>query len=176
MPIYELEGKIPKIHPDVAFISPHAIIIGDVSIQEGSSILDNVVIEADVASITIGARVVIQSQSVVHTLEDSPTRISDNVTVGHRAVVHGAFIEDTATIGIGAIVASYARVGRCSIIGEGALVPNNMVIPPFSLAMGVPAKVVKKLGPEYEAEAGVVTEHYMKQGLRRAALLRRIDL
>ena len=172
MPLYELNDKRPQIHPDVAYISPHAIIIGDVRIGKDTSVFDNVVIEGDIAPIVIGDRVNIQSLTVIHTAPSAVTTIGNDVTIGHRSIIHWTQIEDNVTIGIGAIVASYTRIGRGAIIGEGALVPQKMQTPALSLAIGVPAKVIRTLGGEAENQAIDVAGHYMEHGRERAQFMK----
>ena len=175
-PFFELKDKKPRIHPEVAYISPSAIIIGDVTIGKGCSIFDNVIIEGDVAPVVIGDRVNIQSQSVIHTIPDGNTMIVSNVTIGHRAVVHGAKIEENVTIGIGSLVASYASVGKGAIIGEGAVVTQKSEIPPRILAVGVPAKVVKSITNEQEEYAVEVARLYCMEGKERAEFLREVPV
>ncbi|MDY6969235.1 MAG: gamma carbonic anhydrase family protein [Spirochaetota bacterium] len=176
MPLFEFKNKRPKIDPDVAYISESAIIIGDVAIGRDSVIFDNVVIEGDVAPVIIGERVNIQSQSVIHTIPDSVTTIGNNVTVGHRAVVHGAVIEDNVTIGIGAIIASYSQVGKGSVIGEGSLVPQKKQIPKRVVAVGSPAKVIGNISDEQEEYAVKIAGFYVHEGQERVKFLKRIDI
>ncbi|MDY6836047.1 MAG: gamma carbonic anhydrase family protein [Chloroflexota bacterium] len=176
MPLYEFKDKRPCIHPEVAYISPSAIIIGDVRIGKDCSIFDNVVIEADVAPVIIGTGVNIQSQTVIHTSPDSITKIGDNVTIGHRAVIHAATIEDNATIGIGSLVATYSSIGKGAVIGEGSVVPQKKQIPANALAMGVPAKVIKTMSEEQEKYAIWIAEHYVMNGKERATSLKEINI
>lgn len=132
-----------------AFVAPGAVVAGDVEIGERSSVWFGTVVRGDVNHVRIGARTNIQDQSVVHvTGGKHPTVIGDDVTVGHRAVLHGCRIEDRCLVGIGAIVLDGAVVGPDAMVGAGALVPPGMVVPPGKLVLGAPARVKRDLTPE----------------------------
>ena len=138
----------PKIH-ESCFIAPTADVIGDVTVGENSSIWHRTVLRGDVNKIVVGANTNIQDGSIVHVADDYSTIIGDNVTIGHGAIVHGCTVKDGAFIGMGAIILDGAVIGEGALIGAGALVTEGKEIPPYSLAVGVPAKVVKKLSQEY---------------------------
>jgi len=144
------------------FIAPTATVIGNVTIAPGSSVWFGAVIRSDTALIQIGRNTSVQDNAVIHVREGIETRIGDQVTMGHGAIVHGAQIEDTVLIGIGAIILDRARVGGGSIIGAGAVVTEGTQIPRHSLVLGVPAKVIKEVTPEQiqwiEANARSYTE------------------
>jgi carbonic anhydrase/acetyltransferase-like protein (isoleucine patch superfamily) len=149
-------GRLPVIDP-TAYIDQSAQVIGDVEIGEESSVWMNVVIRGDVNHIRIGRRSNVQDGTIVHVMHDThPTVIGDEVTIGHGAIVHGCTIEDRVLIGMGAIVLNGARVGADSIVAAGSLVPEGVVIPPRSLAMGSPAKVRKTLS---EADVASIREY-----------------
>jgi carbonic anhydrase/acetyltransferase-like protein (isoleucine patch superfamily) len=93
-----------------------------------------------------------------------PARIGNRVTVGHGAIIHGATVEDGALIGIGAIVLNGAKVSEGAVVGAGALVPEGMEIPPRTLAVGVPARVIKEVSPELAARTKENAEHYVLYG------------
>jgi carbonic anhydrase/acetyltransferase-like protein (isoleucine patch superfamily) len=138
-------GQLPVVHPS-AFVDESAQVIGDVQIGPESSVWMNAVIRGDVKDIRIGARTNVQDGTVVHVMHDThPTRIGDDVTIGHSAVVHGCTVEDRVLIGMGAILLNGAVVGHDSIVAAGALVAEDMVVPPRSLVMGVPARVRRPL-------------------------------
>lgn len=142
--IKKFRGKSPII-PDSCYISESVDIIGDVTLGENVSLWFGTVIRGDMHHITIGARSNIQDNSVIHVTTDiSPTRIGDEVTVGHNAIIHGATIEDRCLIGMGSIIMDDVVVGEGSIVGAGAVVPPNMIIPPRSLVVGLPAKIVRQ--------------------------------
>ena len=148
--IKEFEGNIPDI--DVkSFIAEGGKVIGKVKLNEFGSIWHNAIIRGDVNRIEIGRYTNIQDNSVVHVSDDYPTIIGDYVTVGHGATVHGCIIEDCCLIGINAVILDGAVVGKGSIIGAGAVVKGGQIIPPHSLVLGVPAKVVKNIPDKIKA-------------------------
>lgn len=138
-----MEEKSPKIHPS-AFIAPTAVIIGDVEIAEGVSVWDGAIIRGDVAPIKIGKNSNIQDNAVIHGDYGEPAIIGENVTVGHLAIVHAAKIGNNVIVGIHAVVLNNAEVGDGSVIGAGAVVTPGSKIPPRSLVLGIPGKVVRQ--------------------------------
>ena len=149
--IMPFKNKKPKIHPS-AFIAPGAHVVGDVTIGAGSSIWNGAVLRADLNFIRIGKNTNIQDGSVLHVDYDQPCILKDGVIVGHQATVHACTVEDSVLVGIGSRILNGARVGAFSLIGAGALVKENAVIPPYSLVLGLPGKVVRKLTPKEAAE------------------------
>jgi carbonic anhydrase/acetyltransferase-like protein (isoleucine patch superfamily) len=148
MPVIPYDGQAPRIAAS-AFVAEGAVVAGDVEIGEESSIWFGAVVRGDVNHVRIGARTNIQDQSVVHVTSGThPTVIGDDVTVGHRVVLHGCTVRDRCLVGIGAIVLDGAVVGPDAMIGAGALVPPGMVVPPGKLVLGAPAKVKRDLTPE----------------------------
>jgi carbonic anhydrase/acetyltransferase-like protein (isoleucine patch superfamily) len=146
--IKKFRGKLPII-PGSCYISESVDLIGDVTLGENVSLWFGTVVRGDMHHITIGARSNIQDNSVIHVTTDiSPTRIGDEVTVGHNAIIHGATIEDRCLIGMGSIIMDDVVVGEGSIVGAGAVVPPNMIIPPRSLVVGLPAKIVRQTTDE----------------------------
>ena len=142
--IKKFRGKFPII-PDSCYISESVDLIGDVTLGENVSLWFGTVVRGDMHFITIGNRSNIQDNSVIHVTTDiSPTRIGDEVTVGHNAIIHGATIEDRCLIGMGTIIMDDVVIGEGSIVGAGAVVPPNMIIPPRSLVVGLPAKIVRQ--------------------------------
>ena len=149
-------GRLPVIDPS-AYIDPSAQVIGDVEIGEESSVWMNVVMRGDVNHIRLGRRSNVQDGTIVHVMNEAhPTMIGDEVTIGHGAIVHGCTIEDRVLIGMGAILLNGVRVGSDSIVAAGSLVPEDVVIPPRSLAVGSPAKVRKTLS---DAEVASILEY-----------------
>jgi carbonic anhydrase/acetyltransferase-like protein (isoleucine patch superfamily) len=126
-----------------AFVAPNAVVMGLVSIAPGVSIWYGTVVRGDVERIEIGACTNIQDGAIIHGDPGKPTILEANVTVGHRAVIHSAYIEAGCLIGIGAIVLDGVRVGTGSIIGAGSVVTKD--VPPHSLMVGVPAKCLRVL-------------------------------
>lgn len=130
------------IHP-TAFIHPEAFVCGDVTLGARASVWPGAVIRADSAPVVIGESSNVQDGVVIHVDPGLPCTIGARVTIGHRAVVHGATVEDDCLIAIGALVLNRVVVGRGSLVGAGAVCTEGMVIPPNSLVLGVPARVVR---------------------------------
>ena len=135
-------GIEPKIDEE-AFVAEEAFLSGDVRVAKYASVWPGVVARGDIAHISIGECSNVQDLSCLHVADDKPCIIGDYVTVGHCACLHGCEIEDHVLIGMNATVLTGAKVGRGSIIAAGALVTENMVVPPNSLVVGVPGKVVR---------------------------------
>jgi gamma-carbonic anhydrase len=139
------DGKQPAIHP-TAFLADDVVVIGGVEIGEDSSVWFGSVIRGDVNYIRIGARTNIQDLTVIHvTTNTHPTVLEDEITVGHRVVLHGCHVESRCLIGIGAILLDGVRIGRESLVAAGSLLTPGTVIPPRSLVMGSPARVKRTL-------------------------------
>ncbi len=130
------------------FIAPTATVIGNVTIAHGSSVWFGAVLRSDMALIELGRNTSVQDNAIIHVSEGIETRVGDSVTIGHGAIVHGACIEDTVLIGIGAIILDGATIGEGSIIGAGALIPEGRMIPKRSLVLGVPGRVIKEVTTE----------------------------
>ena len=122
--------------------------IGRVRLGARSSVWPGAVIRGDVEDIEVGDETNVQDGAVLHADPGLPCRLGRRVTVGHRACAHGCEIGDDAVVGIGAIVLNGARVGAGSVVGAGAVVPEGAEIPPGSLALGIPARVVRQTAPE----------------------------
>jgi carbonic anhydrase/acetyltransferase-like protein (isoleucine patch superfamily) len=147
MPLFQLGQDRPQVHPSV-FVAPGAIVVGKVELHENSSIWFNVSLRGDNDLIVLGEGSNIQEGSVLHTDTGHPLTIGKRVTVGHQAMLHGCTIGDESLIGMQAILLNGSQVGRHCIIGAGALVTGNTVIPEGSMVLGSPAKVVRPLRPE----------------------------
>lgn len=139
---------IHKTISSAAFVAPNATVIGEISAGLDIGIWYGAVIRADKDVITIGSRSNIQDNCVVHTSFGHPVTIGDDVSVGHGAILHGCTIHDRVLVGMGAIILNGAEIGSESIIGAGALVSEGKKIPPRSLVIGVPGKVVKQVTDE----------------------------
>jgi carbonic anhydrase/acetyltransferase-like protein (isoleucine patch superfamily) len=149
-----------------AFVADNATVLGQVKIGASASIWYNAVVRADVSEIEIGAYSNIQDGAVLHGDPGLPTVLEDYVTIGHRAVVHSAYIERGCLIGIGAIVLNGVRVGTGSIIGAGCVV--NKDVPARSLMVGVPAKLLRTLNDAEVADGISHAEKYAKLALVHA--------
>ena len=159
--ITEISGKKPKIH-EQAWVAETAQVIGDVTIDSGSSVWPGAVLRGDLAPIKIGKNCSIQDNAVLHNDPGLPTIIQDNVTIAHLVAIHSAKVESNCIIGIGAILLNGSKVGENSIIAAGAVVREGQEIPSKSLAAGVPAKVLKSLDQEAIQRIKTNAEHYVQ--------------
>lgn len=145
-----------------AWVAPTATVLGDVALGPESSVWYGAVIRADTDTIRIGARTNIQDGAIIHVDPGEPCAVGANVTVGHRAIIRAATVEDDCLIGMGAVVLNGAVVGAGSIVGAGAVVRERDVIPPRSLVVGVPGKVVRQLSDEQVAGNRENADHYVE--------------
>lgn len=167
MAIESFENVSPEMEK-VAFVAASADVIGRVKMAEDSSVWYNTTIRADVADIIIGRGSNVQDNCCLHVDYDIPCVLGEYVTVGHSVTLHACTVEDDCLIGMGAIVLDGAVVGRGSIVGAHALVTKNTVIPPYSLVLGSPAKVVKNLGEESARANREHAEDYVRLAKRFA--------
>lgn len=166
--VHDFKDISPKIG-EKTWIAPSADVIGDVTIGKDCSIWFGCVVRGDVHYITIGDRTNIQDLSMIHVThykkadksDGNPTVIGNDVTIGHRVMLHGCTIEDACLIGMSATILDGAVIGKESIVGAGALVTKNKVFPPRSLIMGSPAKVVKELSDEEVKELYASASRYV---------------
>ena len=133
----------PFIHP-TAYIHSSAVVTGDVTLDAHVSVWPTAVIRGDTDRITVGADTNVQDGTIIHVDHGVPTTIGARVGIGHRAIVHGATIEDDVLIAMGAILLNRVHVGTGSIVGAGAVCTEGMRIPPNSLVVGVPARVLRQ--------------------------------
>jgi carbonic anhydrase/acetyltransferase-like protein (isoleucine patch superfamily) len=167
--LHPFKGIKPKVQ-EATWIAPSADVIGDVTIGVDCSIWFGCVVRGDVHYITIGDRTNIQDLSMIHVTHykngdkstGNPTIIGDDVTVGHRVMLHGCTIEDACLIGMSATILDGAVIGKESIVGAGALVTKNKIFPPRSLIVGSPAKVVRELNDEEVAELYASAKRYVE--------------
>ncbi|HEY3380487.1 MAG TPA: gamma carbonic anhydrase family protein [Vicinamibacterales bacterium] len=153
---------LPRLHPTV-FVDESAQVIGDVEMGEDASAWMNVVIRGDVNWIRIGRRSNIQDGSIVHVMRDThPTRVGDDVTVGHGVILHGCTVHDRCLIGMGAILLNGVEVGEESIVAAGTLLPEGTKVPPRSLVVGSPGKVRRPLIPDDVASIAGYAERYVR--------------
>jgi carbonic anhydrase/acetyltransferase-like protein (isoleucine patch superfamily) len=154
-------AKEPRIDPS-AYVAQQATVIGDVTLGKFASVWPGCVLRGDIESITVGEGTNIQDGTVVHLADDFGVKIGNYVTVGHLAMIHACTIEDECLIGMHATVLDGAVIGRRSIIGAHTLVTKGMVVPPGSVVMGVPGKIVKTLTEEEQADIRHWAEKYMQ--------------
>jgi carbonic anhydrase/acetyltransferase-like protein (isoleucine patch superfamily) len=170
MPVYSYRGVAPRL-ADGVFLAPGASVIGDVELGSEVSVWFNAVVRADVNTIRIGARTNIQDGSVLHvTHRLHRLEIGSDVVVGHGAILHGCRIEDGALIGIGARILDGAVVEAGGQVGAGAVVTPGTEVPAGQLAVGIPARAVRALGPEERDEIAAIVKRYalLKERYRKA--------
>ena len=168
--LVEFKGMFPDVEK-AAFIAPNAAICGDVAMDEGSSVWFSAVIRGEVAPIRIGKNSNVQDNAVLHCDPGGQVVLGKNVTVGHSAIVHGCTVGDNSLIGMHATILNHAVVGKNCIIGAGALVPEGMVIPDNSVAVGVPARVIKTIRDDQLAHNIENAKAYVEMGRQHAALV-----
>lgn len=151
----------PRIAPD-AYLAPDATVVANVEIGPEASVWPQAVLRGDVAHVVLGAQSNVQDGAVVHTADDLPAIIGQLVTVGHKAVVHACTVEDEVLVGMGAIILDGAQVGTRSIIGANATVTQGMKIPPGSMVLGTPAKVVRSLSEAEQEEIKMWALRYVR--------------
>ncbi len=168
--IQSFEDKKPKLGPD-CFVAQGAWVIGDVEMGEGTSLWFQSVIRGDVNSIRIGSKTNIQDLSLVHVTntdapKPAPTQIGNEVTIGHRVVIHGCTIGDRCLIGMGTILLDGCVIGNDCLIGAGSLVTPGTVIPDGMMAFGSPAKVVRPLKEQEKLMIRLSAAHYFELSRR----------
>lgn len=151
----------PIVHSS-AFIAESADMIGAVTIGEEASIWYGAVLRADIQEIVIGPRSNVQDGSIIHLEREQGTHVGQYVTVGHKAILHACKIDDEVLVGMGSIIMDGSRVGARSIIGAGALVTMDTQIPPGSLVLGSPAKVVRMLSNDEQKSLKKWAENYVQ--------------
>lgn len=148
MPTIPYLSKSPSIAQH-CFIAPDAWVIGDVTVGNHVSIFFGVTIRGDIQPISIGEGSNVQEGALLHTsYEFDPLAVGANVTVGHRAILHGCTIGDACIIGMGSTILDNAKIGKGSIVGANSLVPKGKVFPPRSLIIGSPAKLIRQITDE----------------------------
>lgn len=165
MAVYELDGSSPRIAQS-AWVADSAQVMGNVVLAEDVSIWFGTIIRGDTETITIGYGSNIQDASVLHADIGKPLTIGDNVTVGHKVMLHGCTIGDESLIGIGAIVLNGAVIGKNCLVGAGALVTEGKEFPDGSMIIGSPAKAVRQLTPEQIEGLKLSARHYIENSHR----------
>ena len=169
--IIDFDNQSPKIASNV-FVAPNATIIGDVKIAEDCSVFFNAVLRGDILPIIIGKGTNIQEHSMIHTTHGrSPAEIGSEVTIGHRAIIHGASIGNRCLIGMGSIILDEAKIGEESIVGAGTVVTEGKTFPPRSLILGTPGKVVRELKDDDIKKYLRGTHSYVKLAVKYQEIL-----
>jgi carbonic anhydrase/acetyltransferase-like protein (isoleucine patch superfamily) len=150
------------------YVAAGVVVTGDVVLGPGANVWYGSVLRGDLARITLGPRVNIQDGCIVHTDHDQPQDIEEGVVVGHRAVLHGRSIGRDTLIGIGALLLSGSEIGAECVIAAGALVTENRRIPPRSVVMGVPGRVIREVSAEDLRRTQAISAHYLELAQRYA--------
>ncbi|WP_135228186.1 gamma carbonic anhydrase family protein [Deinococcus fonticola] len=167
MPLYNLDELTPDVHPS-AFVAPSADVIGQVVLMENASVWFGAVLRGDLEPVTVGAGCNVQDGAVLHTDRGFPCVLERDVTVGHRAIVHGAFCAAGSLVGMGAVMLSGSRLGAGAVLGAGALLPEGAEVPAGKLAVGIPARVIRDVAAPSNAPRYVENAQRYLAGLRPA--------
>ncbi|MGB7211721.1 MAG: gamma carbonic anhydrase family protein [Gemmatimonadales bacterium] len=157
-----------KAHPS-AWVAPGAIVLGDVTLGERSSVWYGAILRGDNDQIVVGDETNLQDGTIVHVDEGVPCLIGRRVGVGHRALLHGCIVEDECLIGMASTILNRAVIGTGSVVAAGALVPEGMKVPPGSLVMGVPGRVVRAVDDQLRERIQMTWVHYIEQARRHRA-------
>lgn len=171
--VYGLDEHLPALAPDV-FVAPSAVVIGRVRIGRGSSVWYGSVLRGDEDDIVLGEETNVQDGCVLHADAGYPAVLGDRVTVGHRAVVHGARIDDDVLVGMGAVLLNGVRVGSHSVVAAGAVVTSGTEVPPGSLVAGVPGKVRRETGQEEREMIARASAAYVRRADRHRRGIHRL--
>ena len=155
--------------PDGSFHASTAIVVGDVTAGEQTSFWFGVVVRGDVAPITIGRRVNVQDNSVIHCDSNVPHAIEDDVTIGHGAIVHGKFVGRGSLIGMGATVLGQVSIGQECLVAAGAVVPPGLSVPDRQVVMGVPGKIVRPVSENELKYMRWLSGHYVEMAKQYVA-------
>lgn len=168
--IYALDGIRPTIHPS-AWVAPTAVLIGDVTLEADASVWFGAVLRGDNEPILIGRGSNVQENVVMHTDPGCPLRVGEDVTVGHKALLHGCTVGNGALVGMGATMLNRAVLGEGSLLGAGALLTEGRTVEPGHLAVGAPAKAARALDEAAREGLLASARHYVANAARfRAGL------
>jgi carbonic anhydrase/acetyltransferase-like protein (isoleucine patch superfamily) len=153
---------VTKIHPTV-FIAPTAAVMGDVTLGEDASVWYGAVLRGDMAPIIIGAQSNIQDGTVVHVDDGVPCVVGQRVGVGHRVILHGCTVGDDCLIAMGSILLNGVTIGSGSVVAAGAVIPEGMQVPPRSLVMGLPGRIVRQVDTALAERVAATWSHYVEE-------------
>lgn len=148
--------------PEGYFLAHNATLTGDLRISPEASFWFNAVVRGDVAAVTIGRRTNVQDGAVIHCDTGFPNVIEDDVTIGHRAIVHGSHVGQGSLVGMGAVLLGKTKIGRDCLIGAGAVVPPGLEVPEGMVVMGVPGKIVRPVKPQELEYMRWLVPHYVE--------------
>jgi carbonic anhydrase/acetyltransferase-like protein (isoleucine patch superfamily) len=174
--IYSLQDRVPVLEGDGHFIADNATIVGNVRLKANASVWFNAVLRGDNDWIVVGASSNIQDAAVLHADPGIPLHIGDNVTTGHKVMLHGCTIGDNSLIGIGSIILNHANVGSNCIVGANSLITEGKEFPDGVLIVGSPAKVIRELHDEEIQHNTWSAQHYVENGHRYLAHLKKSKL
>lgn len=174
MPLYELNGQRPTLHP-TAWVAPSAELVSDVHLGEGASVWFGAVVRADNTPIVIGARSNVQEGAMLHSDPGAPLTVGADCTVGHHAILHGCTLGDAVLVGMGAILLNRVVIGDECLVGAGALVTEGKRFPPGQLIVGSPARAVRALTDAERAGLRLSAAHYVDKARACAEGWRRVD-
>jgi carbonic anhydrase/acetyltransferase-like protein (isoleucine patch superfamily) len=163
MPLYAIGDRRVELRGDHHFIAHDATLVGSIVLEQDVNIWFKVVIRADNDNILIGAGTNIQEASVLHVDPGFPMTLGRNVTVGHKAMLHGCAIGDGALVGINSVILNGAKVGAGSLIGANALITEGKEIPPGVLVMGSPGKIIRELKKEEQENLARIAGNYVER-------------
>ncbi|WP_203141873.1 gamma carbonic anhydrase family protein [Marinobacter mangrovi] len=172
---YALGDWRPELEGEGHFIAHNATVIGNVLLQERSSVWFNVVIRGDNDRITIGPETNVQDGTVMHTDAGIPLTLGRGVTVGHKVMLHGCEVGDYSLIGINAVVLNGAKIGKHCLIGANTLIPEGMEVPDGSLVVGSPGKVKRELNDHQRKMLELSAAHYVQNAKRYIESFRAVD-
>lgn len=157
------------VTPGGSYLAPSAVVVGDVTAGAACSFWFGCVVRGDVAAVSLGRRVNVQDNAVIHCDTGEPNVIEDDVTIGHGAIVHGLHVGRGSLIGMGATVLGRVKIGQECLIAAGAVVPPGLVVPDRMAVMGVPGKIVRPVREEELKYMKWLTEHYAELAKKYAA-------
>ena len=176
MPVYSLEGFSPQLPLDGDYwIAPNAVLIGKVRLKKNASVWWGAVLRGDNDWITVGENSNIQDNSVIHADPGQPVEIGDGVTVGHRVIIHSAWVGDGSLIGMGAVLLNRARVGKHALVGANSLITEDKVFEDGMMILGSPARAMRQLTEEQEAGLKLSAAVYVANFKRYGSGLERKD-
>jgi carbonic anhydrase/acetyltransferase-like protein (isoleucine patch superfamily) len=153
---------MPRIHP-TAFIASTAAVMGDVTIGADASVWYGAVLRGDMAPIVIGDQSNIQDGTIVHVDDGVPCTVGRRVGVGHRVILHGCTVEDECLIAMGSVLLNGVTIGTGSVVAAGAVLPEGVQVPPRSLVMGVPGRIVRPVDAALAERVAATWEHYVRE-------------
>jgi carbonic anhydrase/acetyltransferase-like protein (isoleucine patch superfamily) len=163
MAIYSLGERKVTFRGTEWFIAPDAAVIGSVVVHNEASVWFSAVVRGDSDVITLGERTNVQDAAVLHADPGIPLTLGRNVSVGHKAMLHGCTIGEGSLVGIGAIILNHAVIGSGTLVGAGALIPEGKTFPDGVLVLGTPGKIVRELKPEERRELVKNADHYVQR-------------